>query len=92
MATSGGFWVAIRAKRNPPSRGKLSRKMSLMKSFSEQTTRRNRLMLELMARGGMRVGEVLKLTPDDVNGPEAGSKKSQKRQRKGNRLYSPEGG
>ncbi len=23
-------------------------------------------MLELMARGGMRVGEVLKLTPDDV--------------------------
>ncbi len=28
---------------------------------------RNRLMLELMARGGMRVGEVLKLTPADVN-------------------------
>jgi len=28
---------------------------------------RNRLMLELMARGGMRVGEVLKLTPRDVN-------------------------
>lgn len=28
---------------------------------------RNRLMLELMARGGMRVGEVLKLTPNDVN-------------------------
>jgi len=27
---------------------------------------RNRLMLELMARGGMRVGEVLKLTPNDV--------------------------
>ncbi|MCJ7686660.1 MAG: site-specific integrase [Desulfobacteraceae bacterium] len=27
---------------------------------------RNRLMLELMARGGMRVGEVLKLTPRDV--------------------------
>ena len=26
---------------------------------------RNRLMLELMARGGMRVGEVLKLTPRD---------------------------
>ena len=23
-------------------------------------------MLELMARGGMRVGEVLRLTPDDV--------------------------
>jgi integrase/recombinase XerD len=27
---------------------------------------RNRLMLELMARGGMRVSEVLKLTPSDV--------------------------
>ena len=27
---------------------------------------RNRLMLELMARGGMRIGEVLKLTPDDI--------------------------
>ena len=29
---------------------------------------RNRLMLELMARGGMRVGEVLKLTPADILG------------------------
>ena len=28
---------------------------------------RNRLMLELMARGGMRIGEVLKLTPADVD-------------------------
>ena len=28
---------------------------------------RNRLLLELMARGDMRVGEVLKLTPTDVN-------------------------
>ncbi len=27
---------------------------------------RNRLMLELMARGGMRVGEVLKLTSADI--------------------------
>jgi integrase len=27
---------------------------------------RNRLMLELMARGGMRVGEVLNLTPADI--------------------------
>jgi integrase/recombinase XerD len=27
---------------------------------------RNRLMLDLMARGGMRVGEVLKLTAVDV--------------------------
>jgi len=28
---------------------------------------RNRLMLELMARGGMRISEVLKLTPADIN-------------------------
>jgi len=28
---------------------------------------RNRLMLELMARGGMRISEVLKLTPPDTN-------------------------
>ena len=27
---------------------------------------RNRLMLELMARGGMRIGQVLKLTPGDI--------------------------
>ena len=27
---------------------------------------RNRLILELMARGGMRIGEVLKLTPGDI--------------------------
>jgi integrase/recombinase XerD len=27
---------------------------------------RDRLMLELMARGGLRVGEVLKITPQDV--------------------------
>lgn len=30
------------------------------------TNTRNRLMLELMARGGMRIGEVLNLTPDDI--------------------------
>ena len=28
---------------------------------------KNRLMLELMARGGMRISEVLKLTPLDIN-------------------------
>ena len=28
---------------------------------------RNRLMLELMARAGMRIGEVLRLTPNDIN-------------------------
>jgi integrase len=29
---------------------------------------RNRLILELMARGGMRIGEVLKLTPSEIEG------------------------
>jgi integrase/recombinase XerD len=29
---------------------------------------RNRLILELMARGGMRIGEVLKLRPSDIEG------------------------
>ena len=32
------------------------------------TKLRNRLILELMARGGMRIGEVLKLTPEDISG------------------------
>jgi integrase len=31
------------------------------------TNPRNRLILELMARGGMRVSEVLKLTPNDID-------------------------
>ncbi len=31
------------------------------------TKARNRLILELMTRGGMKVGEVLKLTPRDVD-------------------------
>ena len=31
------------------------------------TKTRNRLMLELMALGGMRIGEALKLTPNDIN-------------------------
>ena len=30
------------------------------------TKPRNRLMLELMARGGMRISEVLQLTPNDI--------------------------
>jgi integrase/recombinase XerD len=29
---------------------------------------RDRLILELLARGGMRIGEVLKLTPADIDG------------------------
>ena len=37
-----------------------------MRSFSERPNPRNRLILELMARACMRVGEVLKLTPKDI--------------------------
>ena len=33
---------------------------------------RNRLILELMARGGMGIGEVLKLTPSDIDGVRIG--------------------
>ena len=32
------------------------------------TPMRDRLILELLARGGMRVGEILKLTPADIDG------------------------
>ena len=35
--------------------------------ISRTTKTKNRLILELMARGGMRIGEVLKLTPKDRN-------------------------
>jgi len=46
------------------------------------TNPRNRIMLELMSRAGMRISEVLKLTPNDVdgrkltlNGPKSGKDK-----------------
>ncbi len=39
-----------------------------MRLSSEPLNARNRLLLELMARGGMRVSEVLNLTPNDVDG------------------------
>ena len=32
------------------------------------TNLRNRIMLELMSRAGMRISEVLKLTPKDIDG------------------------
>jgi integrase len=36
------------------------------KMIFKTTKVRNRLLLELMARGGMRIGEVLKIRPIDV--------------------------
>jgi integrase/recombinase XerD len=52
--------------------GKLARwqiheKESIDEIIFRTTEVRNRLMLELMARGGMRVGEVLKLNAGDVD-------------------------
>jgi site-specific recombinase XerD len=42
---------------------------------------RDRLILELMARGGMRIGEVLKLTFGRHRGPKAAAKRAKIRQR-----------
>ncbi|MDR3630695.1 MAG: site-specific integrase [Desulfocapsaceae bacterium] len=49
---------------------------------------RNRLMLELMARGGMRVGEVLNLTPSDIQ-ERTLAIKSPKSSRVGEAVYVP---
>jgi integrase/recombinase XerD len=53
-------------------RGKINQWTILEKETVDEiifrtTKPRNRIMLELMARGGMRIGEVLKLTPDDID-------------------------
>jgi integrase/recombinase XerD len=53
-------------KRPPPIQWQIVDKDTIDEIIFRTTDKRNRLMLELMARGGMRVGEVLKLTPDDV--------------------------
>ena len=44
------------------------------------TNQRNRLILELMARGGMRIGEVLKLTLNDVEDQKLSAARTQIRQ------------
>ena len=53
-------------KRPPPIQWQIVDKDTIDEIIFRTTDKRNRLMLELMARGGMRVGEVLKLTPDDI--------------------------
>ena len=53
-------------RRPPPIQWQIVDKDTIDEIIFRTTDKRNRLMLELMARGGMRVGEVLKLTPDDV--------------------------
>ena len=53
-------------KRPPPVQWQIVDKETIDEIIFRTTDKRNRLMLELMARGGMRVGEVLSLTPDDI--------------------------
>ena len=44
------------------------RKKWLMRLFYRTIHIRNRIILELLARAGMRISEVLKLTPNDIDG------------------------
>lgn len=49
-----------------PIQWKILEKEVMDEIIFRTTKSRNRLILELMARGGMRIGEVLKLTPNDI--------------------------
>ena len=53
-------------KRPPPIQWQIVDKELIDEIIFRTDNIRNRLMLELMARGGMRVGEVLKLTSGDI--------------------------
>jgi len=55
-------------KANPPVQWESIEKETIDEVIFRTTKIRNRLILELMARGGMRIGEVLKLTPEDISG------------------------
>ena len=50
-----------------PRQWKILEKEVVDEMIFRTTKLRNRIMLELMARGGMRIGEVLKLTTDDID-------------------------
>ncbi len=54
------------SKRPPAIQWQIVDKETVDEIIFRTTNKRNRLMLELMARGGMRIGEVLRLTPDDI--------------------------
>jgi integrase/recombinase XerD len=54
-------------RNRPPVRWNTIEKDTVDEIIFKTTKLRNRLILELMARGGMRIGEVLKLTPEDVS-------------------------
>ena len=53
-------------KNGKPNQWKILDKEEVDEIIFRTENPRNRLMLELMARGGMRIGEVLKLTPGDI--------------------------
>jgi integrase/recombinase XerD len=55
-------------KANTPVQWDSFEKETIDEIIFRTTKLRHRLILELMARGGMRIGEVLKLTPDDIAG------------------------
>ena len=49
-----------------PNQWKILKKDLVDEVIFRTTNLRNRIMIELMARGGMRIGEVLKITPSDI--------------------------
>ena len=51
----------------PVSHKTLNEKETVDEIIFRTVNPRNRLMLELMARGAMRVGEVLKIVPNDIS-------------------------
>jgi integrase len=53
-------------RRPPAIQWQIVDKETIDEIIFRTTNMRNRLMLELMARGGMRIGEVLGLTPGDI--------------------------
>ena len=55
-------------KANTPVQWDSFEKETIDEIIFRTTKLRNRLIIELMARGGMRIGEVLKLTPEDISG------------------------
>ena len=55
-------------KANAPVQWDSFEKETIDEIIFRTTKLRNRLILELMARGGMRIGEVLKLTTEDISG------------------------
>jgi site-specific recombinase XerD len=54
-------------RERPPQQWKIVEKDLVDEIIFRTVKPRNRIMLELMARGGMRVGEVLKIRPMDIH-------------------------